>query len=109
MTTPLGRSNTPSLLRLNPTNRHQTFCILFPTPKGIAQRTYLIDPSTIAFPTATDRGDYHAQPSIMAFPTSTDISDGEEIRTSTTDAASGLLSTCGGPTHALSLSQPDNR
>jgi hypothetical protein len=53
MTTPLGRSNTPSLFGLHATNRPQTFCTILPTPKGIIRCAYTINPlSTIAFATA---------------------------------------------------------
>ena len=57
MATPLGRSNTPSLLGLHTTNRPQTFCILFPTPKGIVRRAYPVHPSTTAFLTTIPASD----------------------------------------------------
>ena len=53
MTTPLGRSNTPSLFGLHITNRPQTFCTLLPTPEGILRCAYTINPSTIAFATVS--------------------------------------------------------
>jgi hypothetical protein len=66
MTTPLGQSNTPSLFGLHVTNQSQTFCTLFPTPKGIARCAYTINPPTIAFATATDISDIEkfARPSL---------------------------------------------
>jgi hypothetical protein len=52
-----GRSNTPSLLGLYPTNSPQTFFILFPTPKPIARRAQTVDLRNTAVPTATDASD----------------------------------------------------
>jgi hypothetical protein len=86
MATPLGRSNTPSFLGLHPTNQPQTFCILFPTPKGIVRCAYAIHPSTTAFLTA-----------IAA-------SDIEKNRPAISDASPHPFSSCCGATNLLSRS-----
>jgi hypothetical protein len=62
MATPLGQSNTPSFLGLHPASQPQTFCILFPTPKGIAQRAYPVHQSTTAFLTAIAASDIEKSP-----------------------------------------------
>jgi hypothetical protein len=66
MMTRLGQSDTPSLLSQYQTNLPQTFCILFPTPKGIVQRAYPVHPFTTAFLTAIAASDIKkiARPSL---------------------------------------------
>ena len=86
MTKPLGRSDTPSLLGLHPTNRPQTFFILFPTPKGIIRRAYPVHPSSTAFLTTIA------------------TSDIKKNRPTISDASPHPFSSCGGTTNLLSRS-----
>jgi uncharacterized Zn-finger protein len=83
MATSLGQNNTPSFLGLHPTDQPQTFRIIFPTPKGIAQCAYLANPSSIAFLIASN------------------ISDIKKIHTSIIAAVRHLFFSCGGPTNLL--------